>query len=619
MSFALWEKILLLGLLAITLYLAAREVRPKMQFVFAGSADRKRTDQLGSRLLRVIKEVLFQTRVISGRPVVGTLHAIVFLGFLCFAFETTDHFVEPFGLHFLDFVFGGAVPVFHQALAFVALLVMVGVVGLAIRRFLMVNISPDPKSWTSGLVALMIFMLMASYLYSLDESAPGQKVNWWFHALLILGFIPLILHSKHFHILMGPVNVFLRNRSLGEHLPLDLEAMSEAEEEVSIGLESMKDTTWKMRLDFITCVECKRCTDQCPAANSGQELSPREFVLAGRAMMGQEGPVIGNVISETALGQCTSCGACENICPVGIEHTQILMGAKRAQAMAIGQGMVADEFLQTIDRYGNPFSAPRQKRKQLLEELDIPLFEKGTTEYLLWMGCVSTYNEESRGSLEALIKLLKKADVSYGVLEEESCSGHHSRRQGEEFQFQTLAGENMARFVDQDVHKILSSCPHCLHTFRQEYPTLDKAFSVETVHHSELLAEMVRSGRLGSEPAAGANKTVTYHDPCYLGRYEGVYEAPRDIIASSGQNFIELPRNRSRSFCCGGGAAGFARTQEQDGTRVDQARKKEISESGAQTLVTGCPECKMMLGSAVAETMDIAEYLSEANFRNPGP
>ena len=612
MSFELWEKLLLLGLLAVTLAIAVRQLRPKLQFVLGGAPERVRTDRLGSRIVRVVKEVLFQSRVISGRPVVGTLHAVVFFGFLCFAFETIDHFAEPFGLHFLAFLLGAAVPVFKLALAFISGLVMIGVVGLAIRRFLMVKISPDPKSWSSGVVALMIFMLMVSYLYSLSGSAPGQKVNWWFHALLIFGFVPLILHSKHFHILMGPVNVFLRNHSLGEHQPLDLEAMSEAEEEVSIGLETMKDTSWKMRLDFITCVECRRCTDQCPAASSGQELNPREFVLAGRAMMGREGPFIGNVISETALGQCTSCGACENICPVGIEHTQLLLGAKRAQAMAIGQGMVADEFLQTIDRYGNPFSAPKQKRKQLLTDLEIPIFEKGNTEYLLWMGCVSTYNEESRGALEALIKLLRSAEVSFGVLEEESCSGHHSRRQGEEFQFQTLAGENMARFTDQDVAKVLSSCPHCLHTFRQEYPTLDAAFSVETVHHSELLSQLVKSGQLQVNSGANADKKITYHDPCYLGRYEGVYDAPRDIIASSSQNFIELPRNRARSFCCGGGAAGFARTQESDGTRVDQARKKEIVESGAQTLVTGCPECKMMLGSAVAETLDIAEFLNGA-------
>ena len=339
MEFALWEKGLLLLLLAATAAVAVREVAPKLKYVVAGAPDRVRTDQLVSRLGRTIREVLFQTRVISGRPVVGTLHAVVFIGFLCFALETIDHFAEPWGLHLLASLFGDGAQRFKSVLAVVAVLVMVGISGLFIRRFFMPSISPDPRSWTSGLVAIMIFLLMASYLYGLDETAPGQRLNWWLHALLIIGFVPLILHSKHFHIIVGPINVFLRNQRLGQHLPLDLEAIAAAEEETSLGLDSLADIPWKMRLDFLSCVECKRCTDQCPAANSGQELNPREFILAGRSSMGQEGSFIGSVISETALGQCTSCGACENICPVGIEHTQLLIGAKRAQAMAIGQGL----------------------------------------------------------------------------------------------------------------------------------------------------------------------------------------------------------------------------------------------------------------------------------------
>jgi Fe-S oxidoreductase len=612
MDFALWEQVLLGGLIIVTLALAAREVSPKLRFVLAGAPERVRTDQLGNRLTRVVREVLLQSRVIGGRPVVGSLHAVVFAGFLCFAFETTDHFLEPFGVHFLGSLLGSALPIFKDALAIIAVLVMIGVSGLAYRRFIMVKISPDPRSWTSGLVALMIFLLMSSYLYGLDEEAAGQKLNWWLHALLILGFVPLILHSKHFHILAGPVNVFLRNHRLGDFLPMDLEAISEAEEEVSLGLEQLADLPWKMRLDFLTCVECRRCTDQCPAAGSGQELNPREFVLAGRAMMGRtEGPIIGNVISATALGQCTSCGACENICPVGIEHTQLLLGAKRAQAMAIGQGMVADDFLQKIERKGNPFAASRNVRKTLIEEVGIPIFETGTTEYLLWLGCAWTYNEESRSSVESLVLLLNAAGVSYGVLEEESCSGHHSRRQGEEFQFQTLAAENMERFSAGNVKKILSACPHCLHTFHHEYPDLDQQFSVDTIHHSQLLAELVSTGQLGLGDRPGDSRKITYHDPCYLGRYEGVYDAPRDIIASTGQTFTELPRHGPRSFCCGGGAAGFLRTQETGGTRVDQVRKQEIADSGADLLVTGCPECKMMLNSAVEETLDIAELLAD--------
>ena len=317
------------------------------------------------------------------------------------------------------------------------------------------------------------------------------------------------------------------------------------------------------------------------------------------------------MISETALGQCTTCGACENICPVGIEHLQLLTGAKRAQALATGKGLVAADFLQAVERTGNPFSEPAAKRAALIEELGIPLYREGETEYLLWLGCVWTYNADARGSLAALIEVLDRAGVSYGVLESESCSGHHSRRQGEELQFQTLAAENMAALKEKRVGRLLTGCPHCFHTIRREYPTLDREFSVETVHHSELLVQLIREGRLTPSAANGDGRKLTFHDPCYLGRFEGVYDAPREIIASAGHDLIELGRRRERSFCCGGGGGGFTRTHEEK-KRVDQERKGEIAASGADVLVTGCPECKMMLDASVKETFDLAELVARA-------
>lgn len=612
MNFAPWEQLLLIFLASASAAVFVKDLTPKVRQIRAGPPDRIRTDRPGTRVLRVLREVLFQSRVIKGRPIVGLLHAFVFVGFLFFAFETIDHFLEPFGIPFLSMLLGSAEPVFKAFLAGIAILVAIAITGLAFRRFVLVKISPDPKSWSSGLVALMIFVLMITYLYGITDEPRWAKANWWLHSIVIIVFPPLILRSKHFHILLAPINVFFRSHRLGDYRPLDLEAAVESEDDVSLGLESMADTSRKMRMDFLTCVECKRCTDQCPANSCGQALDPREFILAGRAMLGTDGPVIGNVISEDALGECTSCGACENICPTGIEHLQLLLGAKRAQALTSGQGMVAGEFLETIDKYGNPFATPRQRRQQLIDELGIPIFDKGNTEYLLWLGCVWTYNEDARRSLEALIRVFRRAGVSYGVLAEESCSGHHSRRQGEEFQFQTLAGENIARLHDQAVTKIVTPCPHCYHTIGREYPTLDDNFSVETIHHSELLAQWIREGRLQLDPSHAAGKRLTYHDPCYLGRYEGIYDEPREVIAQAGFHLTELPRKRQRSFCCGGGNAGFAREQ-QVAKRVDQERKREIVASGANVLITSCPECKMMLNAAVEETLDLVELVARSS------
>jgi Fe-S oxidoreductase len=613
MEFSLWEQILLIVLILGTVALFAWGFSKKLRHILDGKPDRPRTDRLGARIFRVVKEVLFQSRVVSGRPVAGLLHACVFLGFLVFVLETIDHFSKPFKIPIKNALFGDWVPVFVVVVSLSAVLVIIGMVGLAFRRFVLVKLSPDPKSYSSGVVALFIVLLMLTYLNGQLRDPLIEKASWWTHSLIIIVFPHLILRSKHFHIIMAPVAVFFRTHGLGDYLPLnlDVDQLAEAEEEITLGLETMEVVPWKMRMDFLTCVECKRCTEQCPAWKCEQELNPRGFILAGRAMLGKNGPVIGNVISETGLGECTSCGACENICPVGIEHLQVLIGAKRAQALSTGMGMVATDFLTKIATYGNPFSGSKQARKELIEELRIPLYKKGQTEYLLWLGCVWAYNPDARSSLQAMIKVLKESGVSYGVLENESCSGHHSRRQGEEMQFQTLARENITALEEHRVEKIIAPCPHCLHTLRREYPTLKAGFGVEVTHHSEFLMQLLASGNIKVRRTNGKDSVLTFHDPCYLGRYENSYEAPRQVIAQVGFALKELPRKRGKSFCCGGGSAGFAR-EEAVKKRVDQERSREIVESGANVLVTACPECKMMLNAAVEETKDLAELVAEA-------
>lgn len=614
MSFALWERVVLALAVAVSLGIFGRDLVAKLRLVAAGRSDRPRTDRLGARIWRVVLEVIFQSRVVGGRPVAGLLHAVVFLGFLAFGLETADHFLEPYGLPFLELIFRGAVSLFHAFLAVVAVAVALAISALAFRRFVLKKISPDPKSWSSLVVAILIVILMVTYLNDIAASPLFPKTNWWLHAAIILVFPHLILRSKHFHILMAPVDIFFRTHRLGDLLPLDLSDEALAVDGVELGLETMRTAPWKMRLDFLTCVECKRCTDNCPANLAGQELDPRGFVLAGRRTLTElaaDAAVVGNVLTETALGQCTSCGACEAICPVGIEHLQILLGAKQAQALALGTGMVATDFLQKVERYGNPFAAGADARAKLVSELGIPLYEEGTTEWLLWLGCVWGYNQDARRPAAALVEVLQRAGVSFGVLAEEACCGHHSRRQGEEMQFQTLARQNLETLSAVPRAKILTPCPHCLHTLRREYPTLQEGFAPEVVHHSELLARLVEVGSIRLRPDGRGAVPTTYHDPCYLGRYEEVYEAPRQLVAAAGYRLEELPRRRARSYCCGGGNAGFAREQEV-ARRVDQERKEEIAASGAKLLVVSCPECKMMLDSAVERTMDVAELVAEA-------
>ena len=416
---------------------------------------------------------------------------------------------------------------------------------------------------------------------------------------------------------MAPINIFFRTERLADLKPLnlDIEELEAMEEEPTFGLETLGNLSWKQRMDFFTCVECKRCTDNCPANLSGQELDPRGFILAGRAAIssqGDETSAIGSIISEEALGQCTTCGACEENCPVGIEHLQVLTGAKQAQALAFGTGMVADDFMKTIERRGNPFEQPTSARTQLIEELEIPYYEPGKTERLLWLGCVWSYNPDAKSALASMVKILKAGGVSFGVMREESCSGHHSRRQGEEMQYQTLAQENIDRFKEAGVKKMISPCPHCLHTIGREYPDLDADLNVEVSHHSEVIEELVGNGSIKLDGNRNAQTEATYHDPCYLGRYEKIYDAPRDAVRRTGLKVLEMDRHRERAVCCGGGGAGFMRQTEIEGTRVDQLRKEHVRETGAKLLITGCPECKMMLDAAVDETKDLAEIVADA-------
>ncbi|MEM7586305.1 MAG: (Fe-S)-binding protein [Acidobacteriota bacterium] len=609
MEFAIWERLLLLVLIATTVTLFVRELLPKVATIRAGHSDRVRTDDLKRRMWVTFKEVMLQTRVIGDRPVVGAMHAAVFGGFVFFGLETMEHFLKPFGIHFIP-------PFYKHFISVWAVLVSVGIFGLAYRRFVMVKISPDPKSYSSGVVALLILVLMGTYLYA--QTGPtglAAKANWWVHALVILIFPQMILSSKHFHILMAPINIFFRTERLAdlEPLNLDIEELEEMEEEPTFGLETLGNLSWKQRMDFLSCVECKRCTDNCPANLAGQELDPRGFILDGRKSVGtleNDKPAIGNILSEQALGQCTTCGACEENCPVGIEHLQVLMGAKQAQALALGTGMVADDFLKTIERRGNPFEQPASARTKLIKELEIPYYEEGKTEQLLWLGCVWSYNPDNRRSLEAMVKILKASGTSFGVLKKESCSGHHSRRQGEEMQFQTLAQENIERL--KGVKKVIAPCPHCLHTMGREYQDLDDKLELEVKHHSQVIQELVASGSIELDGGKNTDVQATYHDPCYLGRYEKVYDAPRDVIRKTGLKVLEMDRHRERAVCCGGGGAGFARQTEEDGQRVDQLRKGHVRDTGAKLLVTGCPECKMMLDAAVDETKDLAEVVADA-------
>jgi Fe-S oxidoreductase len=249
-------------------------------------------------------------------------------------------------------------------------------------------------------------------------------------------------------------------------------------------------------------------------------------------------------------------------------------------------------------------------RQELIEALGMPIYEPGQTDYLLWLGCVWAYNPDIRRSLESMVTILKTAGVSFGVLENETCTGHHARRQGEEMQFQTLAEQNIDAIQNAQVDTIIAPCPHCLHTISRDYPALQDDFQPRIIHHSQLMAELLATGKITMDSDKLNGKTTTYHDPCYLGRYERVYDEPRDLIIKAGLNLVEMQRHGPTSMCCGG-SAGFARDQDVE-RRVDQVRAEQVRDTDAEMLVVACPGCKMMLNTAIEETVALAELVADA-------
>jgi len=613
-EFSLTERfifiLLLFSAVAAFIFLA----RKTYSIIRAGKPDPERLSNPAGRIKRVIREVFFQQRVVGGRRIAGIMHCGVFFGFVFFSLETTSMFLEPFNLEYLPVLFGGALPYFRTFMQIIAFICALCMFGLAFRRFVLVKISPDPKSYESGIVALLIILLMFTYIDLTRTHLLPERADWWMHAVIIMVFPVVILRSKHRHIFLAPVSVFLRKPRLWDVSLMNLDFESaESEDDIQLGLETITDIPWKLRFDFFTCVECKRCTDNCPAAQAGMELQPSGFILAGRKACEHgnvDAPVIGTVISEEALGQCTSCMACENVCPVGIEHSQLLSGAKAAQTLALGTGGVATEFLKIMTNYSNPFSAAPEDRSALIEELKLPFYESGRTEYLLWLGCIWSYNPDYKSVVKATQAVLEKAGVSFGVLKNETCCGHHSRRQGEEMQFQMLGEENAKNFIDSNVKKIVTACPHCLNTFKHEYSDYFKGNVIEVIHHSQLFSKLLFDDclKIGKNSHIGQN--VTYHDPCYLGRYEREFKAPRLLIAATGSKLIEMNMRENYSYCCGGGAAGFI-IEAKGEKRVDQMRKTQVQKTGAPVLITSCPECKMMLTGAVETTKDLGELLYE--------
>jgi heterodisulfide reductase subunit C len=489
--FSLLERLLFAGLALASAYFFWRRFGVVLSKILHSKKDASfRLFPIGKRVRDFVWEVLFQAKVIRERPAAGLAHAFVFWAFCAFALVTLNHCAEALGIGFLDPA-GQIGRLYFWIAAVFALACAAGILGLFVRRFF---IRPrwlgEKLSCGSGFIALLIFVLMASYLASFFVADNGASIRllWWAHTLALLAFLPLIPHTKHLHLLLSPFTVFLSRGSFAQIPPLRNDETGGDED---FGLVAGTDLTRLVSLQAYSCVECGRCTEHCPAANTGKLLNPKEIVLGLRAYLNDLGPaseqpLLGKYNAQQAVFQCTTCGACEFQCPVGIEHVPILIGLRRG---AVNTGAWEDQhgsrlFL-ALERGSNALGLSPAERDRFIEKQQLPLFD-GTQEYCLWLGCMGGYDPKGREIVADFARIMNILGTSYGVLRKEKCTGDPIRRLGNDLLFQQLAEANLEALAQNKVKRIVTICPHCVRTIQEDWKEYGTPPEIE--HHSEFLA-----------------------------------------------------------------------------------------------------------------------------------
>jgi Fe-S oxidoreductase len=475
---------------------------------------------------------------------------------------------------------------------------------------------------------------------------------WLIHQLAVFALIATLPYTKFLHIVTSPPNIFFRRLEPPGALP-KIEDIEETEE--SLGVGSIEQFTWKQLLDGDACTECGRCQAACPAYAAGQPLSPKRLVMDLRDRLGDYpgalwrwqkplvqrvpllrrlalgsgqpaevdlvGPEQGAaVILDETLWSCTTCRACERECPVFIEQVSEILEMRRY--LALEEGRLPDTLAQALrntERQGNPWGQPRHQRAEWAAGLDVPIMaDVGQTDVLYWVGCAGSYDPRNQQVSQAMVRILRAAGMDFAILgEEETCNAEWARRAGEEYLYQMMAEENVETLRQYQFRRIVTQCPHCYNTLKNEYPQFGGNWQV--MHHSQLIQELMAGGRLELSEGESAGQAA-FHDSCYLGRYNGIYDEPRQVLAAvPGLQLAELERSRERGFCCGGGGAGMW-LEHEPGQRINDLRLDEIEELGPDLAAAACPFCLIMLeesassrnGQAPPPLKDIAEVAAAA-------
>jgi len=644
-----WVVYLLAG--AATLILIVAVLR-RLRLWLAGRKDDTFTDirRNTREFVRIaIVDGLAHKRILSD-PYPGIMHALLFWGALLLLLASV---ADGISHYLIEFLRGNTYLAFSFLADLGGVMMLVGV-GMAVyRRYVKKPDRLDSIASDSITLGLIFVVLVTGFLlegarmiaaeapaawarwsflgYGFSRAFAGSSMIgwyqglWWFHAVLVavtIGYVALAF-PRLIHIFVAPLAVLLR--AGGKRGALETIELQEVERP---GFATISDFHFRDLVALDACMECGRCQEACPACSAEKPLNPRKVIQDIRARMVKEDMLLARDgmstvgqdlvalhVGEEEIWECTTCGACRNICPVYVEHVDMLVGLRRS---LVEHGQVFGSLARSLEGMcllGNPWSEPQSQRSDWMYNLDVKLPEEAKASSLLyWVGCSGCYDPKGEEIARSMVNILNTADIDYFVLGfDEVCCGDPARRAGDEGLFQHLARKNIDTLHKYGVICVLTHCPHCYNTFRNEYPDLGGSFRV--VHHTEFILQLILDGRL---EVRDLKQRVAFHDPCYLGRWNGIVDQPREILNKiSGLSLIEPPHNRERTFCCGGGG-GQMWIEGAPGKRVNRVRFEEFSSTGIQIIVTACPFCKIMLddasstagaGGSEIRVRDIAEII----------
>ncbi|MBT0653461.1 (Fe-S)-binding protein [Geomobilimonas luticola] len=643
-------------LLVISLSIFAWGCWRRLSLVTVGTGE-ERFDNPGRRAGEMLRYAFGQKRVVA-RPF-GVNHAVIFWSFLVLLIANGEFVLHGvFPAVALEKLSAGIYHPLALLLDVVSLLALVAVCVAAVRR---VASPPYPEARTVeafAILGLIAILMLASFGINGSRIAGGELAgarswlpvsglvaswitassaplyylaSWWVHAIALLLFMAYLPNSKHLHILTAIPNCFFRRLEQPNTQPREEFAPGN-----EFGAARVDRLSWKDLLDSLSCTECGRCQNVCPAAITGKPLNPRGVIHDIKVNLLENGPLLkkgenpsrpligegeGSCTEET-LWSCTTCGACMEACPVFIEHVSKIVQMRRNLVEA--EARFPEELLnlfENMEGRSNPWGIAPTERTKWSSTLEVKPFEAGKTEYLFYVGCAGSFDSRNKHVTVALAQLLNRAGISWGILgKDEKCCGDSVRRLGNEFVFDRMARENVALFRERGVTKVITQCPHCFSTLKNDYRQF--GLELEVIHHSELLRDLVRDGRLAPDTSAAAFGATVFHDSCYLGRHNDVYDAPREVIrASTGTAPAEMERSRDNAFCCGAGG-GRMWMEEHAGTRINLARVEEALQQNPDTICVSCPYCMTMIEDGLKDVKaenvrvrDLAEVLAEAVLR----